>query len=493
LRWEPFLPIKWSDGTAYNVDLNAWAQGVHTTRFTSAPAGLFFPGDPQWTGSSSSAQTTQWKSFSPRLGLAWDVNGDGRTSVRAAYGLFKDITPMAFQINVNNSPPYQPRITVNNAALDNPWATNPGGNPFPVSSGPNAIFPAYGVYTIQPPNLHPSQTSQWNLSIQRQVGTNWLLSASYIGSHTAHLWTMAAKNPSVFLGLGPCTLAGVQYTVCSTTANVNSRRVLSLQNAAASLAYGSVNAIDDGDTASYNALVLNVQRRLSRGVTINSNYTWSHCISDPFTTILGGTGTGYTNPGNRHFDRGDCSASAVDRRQLFNLSGVLSSPDFGNPMVQKVAGGWKFSPILKIMTGSPLTVTTSTDVALTNISNQRVTQILPNVYGSKTAQNYLNASAFALPAMGTLGNMGGPNIQGPGWWTFNTALVRTFKVREAQQLEFRWEVFNLTNSLRLGNPSTAFGTSTFGQYLGPSAAAFSSTVSGISDPRIMQFAMKYVF
>ena len=299
------------------------------------------------------------------------------------------------------------------------------------------------------------------------------------------------------MGLAPCAIAGVNYPVCSTPGNQDVRRVLSLENPVASRPYGPVNEVDDGATANYNGLVMNVQRRAARGVTINANYTWSHCISDSFTAIInGGTANGgYTNPNNRRFDRGNCSVSAIDRRQLFNLSAVLESPRFTNATMQKLAGGWRLSPILRKRTGSYMTVTTSTDVALNGIGNQRVNQVMANVYGDKTPGNYLNSAAFALPATGTLGNMGGPNIQGPGWWTFDTALSRTFSLGEAKRLEARWEVFNLTNSTRLPNPTTNFSVNTFGQITAASlgSAGFSSTVSSVSDPRIMQFALKYVF
>jgi hypothetical protein len=340
LRWEPFFPVEWSDGTAYRLDLDAWRKGIRTSKFTNAPAGLFFPGDPGV--SESSAQAVQWKSLSPRLGLAWDVKGDGRLSIRSAYGIFYDFTPMAMQIGTNNAPPYQPRITVANVKLDDPWANYPGGNPFPVSTGPNAIFPPFGPYAIIRPDLKPSQTSQWNLSIQKQIGMNWLVSASYLGSHTAHMWSLAQRNYAVYIP-GNC-LAG-QFGLgapgpCSTPANQDFRRVLSLENTAASRLYGPVNEVDDGAGASYNGLILSVQKRAARGVTVASNYTWSHCISDSFTTLInGGTANGgYLDPHNRRFDRGNCSTSAVDRRHVLSFSSVLETPTFANGLVQKLAG-----------------------------------------------------------------------------------------------------------------------------------------------------------
>src|SRR5207249_9442082 len=125
------------------------------------------------------------------------------------------------------------------------------------------------------------QVSQWNLSVQKQFGRDWLASASYIGSNIAHMWTIKAVNRSTFLGLGPCTLAGVSYPVCSTTATTDQRRLLSLLNPVAGDYYSFVNEVDQGGTASYNGLLLSVQRRAARGVTVSSNYTWSHCIGDP--------------------------------------------------------------------------------------------------------------------------------------------------------------------------------------------------------------------
>ena len=128
-----------------------------------------------------------------------------------------------------------------------------------------------------------------------------------------------------------------------------------------------------------------------------------------------------------------------------------------------------------------MTVTTSSDVALTAIASQRVNQLQGDVYGDKTIGNYLNPRAFALPGTGTLGSAGRNSIQGPGSWQFDLALSRSFQIREAQRMEFRAEAFNVTNSFIKNNPTVNLNSGNFGQ------------ITSAKDPRIMQFALKYFF
>ena len=126
-------------------------------------------------------------------------------------------------------------------------------------------------------------------------------------------------------------------------------------------------------------------------------------------------------------------------------------------------------------------MTTSQDRALNSISGQRVNQTLAGPYGDKSVSNYLNPAAFAMPALGTLGNVGSGSIAGPGTWQLDAALSRTFRLGETRKLEFRAEAFNLTNAFRMEDPDTVLNSNTFGQ------------VISAKEPRIMQFALKYVF
>jgi hypothetical protein len=496
LRWEPYFPMIHLDGSGVHFDLDGLRRGVKTTQFThpTFPMGLSFSGDPGFPG--ESGMYNQWRNFSPRLGLAWDVNGNGRTSVRASAGTFYDYPHAFYQVGLSNAPPWSQRTVIPDVQIDNPWANFPGGDPFPMGYGKdvsrNINWNPFSVVTALDYDTPNTQVMQWNLSLQRQIGADWLASATYIGSGSIHLWALQQLNPAVFIpgngdASGNCFLNGqrVPFTVragtaCSTTGNTNQRRRFYLENPVTGGAFGTVNRIDSGATAGYNGLLLSIQRRAVRGVTLNGNYTWSHCISDPVTVEVGNSGNadgGYNSPNNRNFDRGNCRA---DRRHIFNLSSVAATPQFSNRALNIVASGWRFSNILKILSGDYMAVTVR-DRSLDAISGQRANQVLPNPYGNKTIQNYLNPAAFDRPALGTLGNLRPYSIAGPGTWQFDIALSRTFQFRETQKLEFRAEAFNVTNSFRMTDPVTNFDTGNFGQ------------VTTARDPRIMQFALKYLF
>jgi hypothetical protein len=296
------------------------------------------------------------------------------------------------------------------------------------------------------------------------------------------LWGIQLFNSAQFLGLNSCTLNGVNYPTCSTTANQDQRRQLTLENPALGSQYGAIQRVDPGGTGSYNGLLLTVTRRAARGVTMTGNYTWSHCISDPGgDTAVDSLTLGWTNPNSRRFDRGNCATAGTDRRHVVNLSAVAETPKFSNATLAKLGSGWRLSPIFRILSGDQLAVTTNQDRALSGIGSQRVNQVLGNPYGDKSVKNFLNPSAFALPAMGTLGNLGNNNIAGPGTWQFDAALSRSFQLREAKRVEFRAEAFNVTNAMHMNDPVVNLNSATFGQVL------------SAKDPRIMQFALKYVF
>ena len=156
--------------------------------------------------------------------------------------------------------------------------------------------------------------------------------------------------------------------------------------------------------------------------------------------------------------------------------------------MERLAGEWRLASIVRAQSGSFLSVQTGLDNSLTALvspnggaSAQRPNQVLTNVYGDRSYNFYLNPAAFAQPATGTFGNIGIANIQAPGSLQVDASLSRVFRVREKQTLEFRADAFNLPNHTRLGSPGTNLSSNTFGK------------INTALDPRIMQFALKYVF
>jgi len=214
-------------------------------------------------------------------------------------------------------------------------------------------------------------------------------------------------------------------------------------------------------------------------MTVGGNYTWSHCYGDDSKASSGGApGATYTDPDNRDFDRGNCEG---DRRHLVNMTAVVATPRFANSAIRALATGWRISGIYRWLSGNWLTITSGQDRTLSGVSSQRAQQVLENPYGNKSLTNYLNPAAFALPPIGSLGNMRPRNVEGPSTWQFDMAISRILPVRENQRFEIRAEAYNLPNSLRVGNPTTNLSSNIFGQ------------INTSSDPRIMQFALKYIF
>jgi len=295
------------------------------------------------------------------------------------------------------------------------------------------------------------------------------------------MWALQALNPGIYFPDATCTINSVTYTPCSTDANLQQRRRFSLERPADGVVLGPVDLLEDGATANYHGMLLNIQRRPSRGTTVAANYTLSRCIGDfnvGYTTI--NTGTGYTNPADRKYDRANCTG---DKRHVFNMTAVAETPSFANPTLRRVASGWKWSGIYRQSSGGYFTVTSGLDQAKNGISAQRPNQVLANPYSpTKSYKSYLNPAAFAQPALGTLGDAQRNSFVGPGFWQFDTAVSRVFQVREAQRLEFRAEAFNVTNSTRFKTPGSILNSlNTFG------------LITQSEDARVMQFALKYVF
>jgi len=492
LRWEPYIDPQMTSGYVSHFDMASYLANVHSTVYPNGPAGTFFPGDSQFNTNERPAYI-DWKDVAPRIGAVWDPKGDGKMSVRASWGMFYD-RPFTIQFyDYATGPPAGGGITITQppGGFSNPWQGF--GNPYPLQLTPSYQFPQNGTYITSPLNVHATYVEQWNLTLQRQFGANWLVSASYIGNDAVHLWSSQALDPGVYI---PGNCAAGQYGLtapgpCSTSGNVAARRVLTLANPTQGPYYGAVSVIDDGATGSYNAMLLSVNHRLSRHFSLLGNWTWAHCIADPISQYLGGS---YTDPADRRLDRGNC-VGGEDQRHNINLSVVAQSPKYSQRFVQAIAGDWSLSTSVSIRTGASINAATgvSTDLNGVDTGGERPNQVLANPYCAvKTVSCWLNPAAFAAPATGSYGNMGVGDLEGPGYFGINMALFRDFVIHERHKLEIRAEAFNLENRINLGTPVLTLNSSTFGQINAEPAGNGAVAAQGYG-PRIMQFALKYIF
>jgi hypothetical protein len=424
----------------------------------------------------------QWRNLSPRVGLGWDVSGDGRTAIRSSWGLNYDFPSAQFLYIAASASPFSNRVELNGVPFEDPYRNVPGGDTHPLPRDPpfDAQFPGFGAYGVIDPHINSTRVQSWNVTFERQLGSAWQGSVSYLGSYADRMWGQSHINPSQFMGLGPCAIAGVSYPSCTVSSNTDRRRTLYLENPVAGQWLGPIVQYRDVGTQNYRGLKLAFGRRAATGLSLAGNYTLSHCVAD--TDVSGGfsqfTG-GYTKPDDPSFDKGNCSQS---RQHIANLSVGAETPRFSNSVLRTIASSWRASGIISARSGSWLTVTTTRDIAGTGITPQRVNQVNANPYGDKSLNNYLSAAAFAAPGPGEYGNHVTNSIEGPGFWTSDVALSRLISFAATRQLELRLEIFNLFNNFNWGNPVTNFDAGTFGRI-----------TSSAGDPRIMQFGIKYGF
>jgi Carboxypeptidase regulatory-like domain len=498
IRWAPFLPPSILDGHISSFDMSRYTAGTTSTQFANAPPGLYFPGDPGFPDQSSTNR--RWAHFEPHIGLAWDPKGDGKTSIRASYSFGYANIPLIAHEDEGGSNPWGGRITLVRPAggLASPWLKQPGGNPFPYTVDANVPFPHGGQYVTVPYDLPAPSVFSYNLSVQRQFGSSWVATVTYIGSRVQHMYITQAIN---YATCPPPAVPGVDCTAAGN--NVQARRVLTRLNPAAGAFFGNVATWFPFANQYYNGLLASVQKRLSRGVSLNGNWTWSHCIGyyQGFNTKPEETAT---NPANPLYDRGDCDS---DRRNIVNVTALFQTPSItsiSNQFLRVLASNWQLSVINRYISGAPIDIQDGVDQELSGINHQRPNLVDPNaIYTGQICGGcfYLNKSAFALQPLGTVGNLGWNAVRSPGYWAWDMSLARNFPIGEHQALQLRADAFNVTNSfipayagtspvaqsgtaslINAGVPSFSnLTTAQFGQIL----AAFPT--------RKMQFSFKYTF
>jgi hypothetical protein len=463
LRWDPFLPYA-SDQRHFNhFSLEQFRAGAHSTVYKNAPAGVIFEGDPGYPGHAVSNRYLN--DLAPRLSAVWDPKGDGRMTLRGAYGIFYDLPHIWNFLGFDRGTPFGTELVVNNGTFDDPWVNTPGGNPFPIVANPNMNFPLYGGFVTFPLDMRPPYFDQWNVSIQRQLGTAWMVSANYLTSRGHRLPIGDQLNPAVF-------------TPGATTATTNQRRVTSVTNPAQGQYYGTITAVEPIGTSDYKGLLLSAQHRSAKGLFVSGNWTISNCVSDIINYEPSVAGIELTKPGDPAFDRGSCGAT--DQKHVVNLSAVYQVPGASTGIVRALTSDWQLSTIVSARSGAHFSATTGVDNALNGQANQRPDQVSDDVY-VKQGYRWLNPAAFRAPGPGAFGNLANNSLIGPGRFNVDMGLVRGFRIGGERQVQFRAEAFNVFNRVNLSNPVSALNSPNFG------------LITSAGDARIIQLALKYTF
>jgi hypothetical protein len=510
-RWEPWFPQQHQRGSIYHFEYEGLVAGTRSTTYPQAPPGLSYPGDPGFP--SKAGMHPEWANVQPRVGIAWDPAGDGRTSIRAGYGMNSNFIAGEFYFDAAQAPPFgleQRLVNPGPYSLDDPWRAAGRANPYPFIPGSLTEFPPYSLLIEVPYDLDTTRVHSWNVGVQRQIGDNTGVSASYLGNYLSNVWGVVTGNPGIIpagtAATGPCTLRNpaspggtTTYPNCS-AAPLDVRRQLTQVNSAVGQYIGYMDWVTDAGWQRYHGLLLSLERRLLNGISTNANYTLSTCrglINQGGTPL--NVGTGYMLPvslidtpadaqARFEADEGPCANSP---RHVLNLTASVESPQFSNTAARMIASGWRLAGIFRAQSGYALTVSTGGDRALDGMQYQRVNQAADNPYGAKTVDDWLNPQAFAQPALGTYGATGRNAYTGMGTRVVDLALVRSFRFANTRRLEARIEAFNAFNWFRPlppdvnpnnnQSPVTNLANPNFGRY----------QLAG--DPRVMQFALKYSF
>jgi hypothetical protein len=491
LRWEPWFPEYEKNNVGGEFSPANFSSNTVSSVYTNAPAGLVFYGD---KGVNRGFISRRLTNFSPRVGFAFDPSGTGKQSLRASYTLTFEAPELYYDSGFPANAPYASAqsLTLDNStnetdavkSFDNPWKKIAGGNPFPTQYPPSSTvaFPASNISTqIYPTNLRRTYMHQYNASYQYQASPNWLLSVSYIGTSTMHLWGFQPYNYATPLP----TPSGAAASTNNSSQRYILYRAAIANGTTAGTRYSAFSSTADYGMANFNGVIFTANHRLANNFSVLANYTYSHCLSN--MNYTGDNTPPAQDPNNHAVEYGSCN---FDTTHNLTISGVFSTPTFKQHSLNYAAGGWQVSPLITYRTGMPYTVTDGTDNSLTTIGQDRP-NVVPgvNLYSKNfypaagLKPQWLNAAAYTLSPLGTFGNERPFQARGPGFANVDMAISKHFPVYERAQLELRGEAFNLLNHPNYSNPITSINsTSTFGRI-----------TSTANDARLLQLAAKLTF
>ncbi|MGC2237718.1 MAG: TonB-dependent receptor [Pyrinomonadaceae bacterium] len=457
---------------------------------------------------------TPTRDFAPRVGLAWDPFGTGKTSVRMGYGIYHEqVLNGVYLTIIGTNPPYQETLSISNTRLDNPL----GGGTIGAASlaAPAQIRAIQGDW--QTPYMQ-----HWSLDVQQQIWKNTILTAGYYGSKGTNLIgivdinllapgtarnSLCAQNTN-FIGqaaaqtLVQCQPNGYAFRNAANVAlnpqgNNSTTDTLILDQIRPYKGYRAINMIQPRFNSIYQSLQISAQHRFSGASQINLAYTWSKNFTDNQTDRS-------TAPQNPYNIAGEYGRSQLDRRHIFTFNYVYELPFFDKQegFIGKILGGWQASGIVVYNTGLPFTATTSNfDPAGIGFLGSSVSGGRPNILcnpnegAPNTQLQFFNTSCFQLnpasQAFGTAnpalisnieGTAGRGVIEGPRTFRIDFSMMKNIQFSERFRLQLRAEAFNVTNMTNFRTLDLNVINATFGNVTAPTR-----------DPRVLQFAAKFYF
>jgi hypothetical protein len=464
MRWEPYLTVKEKNG-----ELGAFRPGQRSTIWPNAPVGALFPGD---SGVPNGITPNRWARFSPRIGVAWDPTGKGKTSVRLGYGVFSDtLRLVALNTNSTNQP-FSLGITTFDIPFSEPYRNSPGVLPALVSYGapraedrPTRQFIAPVRHNSIDPDFTAGYMQQWNANLQQEVWKNTVVTLAYVGSKGTRMMIGQNINPAVFVPGN------------STPGNVNARRIFQ--------GFEQIQNTQSTANSTYHSLQLSVNRRFQSGISFLGSYVWAKSLDLASNDGNSGVGNQATNPFRQNLDKG---LSDFDVRHRAVGSFLYELPFFqkSSGALRTILGGWQINGIFTLQGGLPFTVNAGADRSVAGVGRDRAdVRGTVETFGGATRadmiRRYFDTTQFALPDLGTFGTVGRNTLIGPGTVNVDTAVFKQFRFAERRELEFRWETFNMANKPNFGNPISAFTNPSFGR------------ITTAASPRIMQFGMKLYY